>query len=1235
MKKALGILSILILIASMVISCSGEQKVDDTVQTTFSAIAERSLDVVNDEFIPVNHQDLDWYYHGEKKFDLGFTTGQSSLDENSPDYWTYIAKGNDLAGTKVKFSQGQWTFRIKAMKGDLEIYNGATNGNILLSKNRNNVISISVSPISSANGTLVIEKVSIDPNDRGSADVAPNKLIIDNSPVELSECTIADGSISYEVSVAPGTHTVRIMRVSESDPDVVIASASKTVIVYSGLTTVIKGSVEEDTTSGSFNPEPIRPEASQGVTVPPSGDAVVIFNNVTPSMVLDKATTVTIPSDAFQGKSNVVLDIAVVDADTASDSSFTVSDGSVAAASISLTMTSDQGSITSFTSPVTVTTYIEKDLTGVSVRYNGAGAQPTEVEYNPATGELSFKTTHFSEFIVEAKAFAMIGEKKYYDLQKAFDEAGSYDTVVLKSDVDPKKTLVVSSKFTLDLNGYEIKNTNYIWNDETADWSLISVRGGDLIINGNGGLIGYDNDCFALDVRDDGKLVINGGKYVGNSHAVYVFEGSLVVNGGEFSVIQKFSASQPYEFVLNCYDANYKNGTASILVTGGTFYGYNPSDCECEGKGTSFLEEMLTVSKTAVEGDYGYVYTVDEEFNKDHYIPNKMKVSSAESLLKFASIVNDKGYGFAGKTIELTKDIDLAGIEWKPVGQTGGYSAKTYFQGTFDGKGKTISNLSIPESTWEAGENEGKNYATGFFGFVDVGNTVIKNVTFSNATVEGHHWVGVAAGYMTGTIEGVKVENSVIASTYKTGEADGDKAGGVAGFLNSGLISRCTVEKSTVKAVRDSGSIAGMSNGSVTGNTAKDCTVYYSTDNEAQIGGEIAGKRANGVSGNTAENVIVSKLVSTEEQFKNALTNESADYITLANDITITEHYEIAKSLVINLNGFKLTLAENLKVRPLKITGDGITVKVDGTKEGSTVYVSPEDTVKAKQNYGMFEIFGNDVSLILDGGEYLGQTEDGAYIRINGTEEDPVTKASIYMKGIYVNTNTRFLYTEVTLDEVSLVIEDSEITVESDLTNERKSALYLDCWNLDKGSVLLNNVTINTNGACPLEADGLSVVYNNCEFRIGSSEAFYTWNPTAITAAYEGNVDVNKGTFYSESYGVYIYSSGGVVNINDDVTIESPNYAVYAGNMNDSAIEAIVNIKGGTIKGKVQNNCTSTNSKIVISGGYIDGELNSIKAENLMINGGTFTSDPTLFVVSGFAVERDEEAGTWTVRATE
>ena len=80
----------------------------------------------------------------------------------------------------------------------------------------------------------------------------------------------------------------------------------------------------------------------------------------------------------------------------------------------------------------------------------------------------------------------------------------------------------------LNMDGKTISNTTDIWNEATGAWSLISVRnGGNLTITGNGKLQAKANDCFAVDVQGGAKLTIENGTFVGNVHAVYVYQGGI------------------------------------------------------------------------------------------------------------------------------------------------------------------------------------------------------------------------------------------------------------------------------------------------------------------------------------------------------------------------------------------------------------------------------------------------------------------------------------------------------------------------------------------------------------------------------------------------------------------------------------------------------------------------------------------------------------------------------------
>lgn len=184
-------------------------------------------------------------------------------------------------------------------------------------------------------------------------------------------------------------------------------------------------------------------------------------------------------------------------------------------------------------------------------------------------------------------------------------EDHKYSTIKLASDVKISDTIIVTSEVTLNLNGKTISPTEEIWNEGAYKWSIISVReGGDLTITGDGKLQAIENDTYAVDVQDGAHLVIENGEFVGNVHSVYVLEGSAEIKGGRYSIQQTYDKepAKPYEFVLNLWDENRKNGTAKIEVTGGIFEEFNPGDNAAEGEGNSFLAK-------------GYVSTKDPDSN--------------------------------------------------------------------------------------------------------------------------------------------------------------------------------------------------------------------------------------------------------------------------------------------------------------------------------------------------------------------------------------------------------------------------------------------------------------------------------------------------------------------------------------------------------------------------------------------------------------------------------------------
>lgn len=161
-------------------------------------------------------------------------------------------------------------------------------------------------------------------------------------------------------------------------------------------------------------------------------------------------------------------------------------------------------------------------------------------------------------------------------LAKAMKYGG---TIKLMEDVEVTDQLVVSADTVLEIGEYSIKNTDAdIYSTATGTWSLISVQdGATLTING-GNFITKENDSFCVDVRDGSTVIINDGTFSGNISAVYVYEGEAIINGGTYSIQQTANKANPYDELLNCYDTNYKNGTAKISVFGGSFENFDPAN---------------------------------------------------------------------------------------------------------------------------------------------------------------------------------------------------------------------------------------------------------------------------------------------------------------------------------------------------------------------------------------------------------------------------------------------------------------------------------------------------------------------------------------------------------------------------------------------------------------------------------------------------------------------------------
>ena len=169
----------------------------------------------------------------------------------------------------------------------------------------------------------------------------------------------------------------------------------------------------------------------------------------------------------------------------------------------------------------------------------------------------------------------------------------------------------------------------------------------------------------------------------------------------------------------------------------------------------------------------------------DGSVDNPYQISSAAELAWFRDQVNS---GNNSISAELTENIDLSEfchakdgtkyteeVNWTPIG-----NSDNMYQGTFDGNGKTISNLYINATYWDIGIT----LFAGFFGYTDAGGS-IKNITFDNAKVKSidDYRTGILVGIAASCIENIKT----LANCSVEGK---DYVGGIAGKAN-GNIGNC------------------------------------------------------------------------------------------------------------------------------------------------------------------------------------------------------------------------------------------------------------------------------------------------------------------------------------------------------------------------------------------------------------------------------------------------------------
>ena len=271
-------------------------------------------------------------------------------------------------------------------------------------------------------------------------------------------------------------------------------------------------------------------------------------------------------------------------------------------------------------------------------------------------------------------------------------------------------------------------------------------------------------------------------------------------------------------------------------------------------KSNRLVTMLLLVMAILMPYGGAWAQTASQPSEGDGKTGNPYIITKAEELAWFRDQVNGGNNFICAKISEDVEVIDMSTVchaedksqnlgelSWKPIGK---YDYGYQYRGTFDGNGKTITNLYI-----NASQNN-----VGLFGCTYKGT--IKNLTFEYANVTN---TGVFTGFLVGYPDASNLRNIKISNTCQI--KGGKETGGIAGEFNGnayncvnyatvqgnnrvgGLFGYCSVENSSITTCANYGNVTATSTdagglvGSFISGTIQDCANYGDVKGTERVAG--------------------------------------------------------------------------------------------------------------------------------------------------------------------------------------------------------------------------------------------------------------------------------------------------------------------------------------------------------------------------------------------------------------
>ena len=334
----------------------------------------------------------------------------------------------------------------------------------------------------------------------------------------------------------------------------------------------------------------------------------------------------------------------------------------------------------------------DKTTTNISFEFTDGATTSTRtfsnvpIQRNYRTNIIGSILTQNLDFDIEVDPGFNEPDHKLAALLVAAENGGS---ISLTEDMSISQDITVAAgkTLTLDLNGNDI-----IFDSEDL-YTGFNVDG-DMVINGTGS-ISYKNGGILI-VNETGSLVINDGVFSSDVNCIQNYGGTVVINGGHFSVTQKVLGEW---YLLNQLDSN----PGTIIVKGGTFVNYDPATGD-PGRGGNFVADgyssvLVSENPNTYQIVEGAAATTTEEI--------KDAITAGEPIITLVKDIN------LTETLSFSQDVTL--IAEGDVTLTG---APIYF----GGENTVVKGIHFANGT-NASNNGSAVYVTG---------QTCKNLVFDN-----------------------------------------------------------------------------------------------------------------------------------------------------------------------------------------------------------------------------------------------------------------------------------------------------------------------------------------------------------------------------------------------------------------------------------------------------------------------------------------------------------------------